>query len=59
MGGTEQDTDITKVELAFKLPPDDAMDANFMRVKAILTKAKSYDVGKAMALYPIESILDF
>jgi hypothetical protein len=44
MGGTEHATAITKGELALKLNQDDVEDASFMKVKAIVTEAKSYDV---------------
>lgn len=49
-----------KLELTLKLHPDDVIDVNFMRVKAIVTKAKSYDflIG-AMVLYPMGFFLDF
>jgi hypothetical protein len=44
MGGTEYTTTITKGELALKLNQDDIEDVSFMKVKAIITEAKSYDV---------------
>jgi hypothetical protein len=44
MGGTEHATAITKGELALKLNQDDVEDVSFMKVKAIVTEAKSYDV---------------
>jgi hypothetical protein len=60
MGGTQHATDITKTELSLQLNPDNVEDANFMKVKAIVTEAKSYDVlvGSTI-LYPMEFILDF
>jgi uncharacterized Tic20 family protein len=44
MGGTEHAIGITKVELSVKLNQHDVEDASFMKVKAIVTKTKSYDV---------------
>jgi hypothetical protein len=44
MGGTEHAIAITKGELALKLNQDDVEDASFMKVKAIVTEAKSSDV---------------
>jgi hypothetical protein len=41
IGGTEHTTAITKGELALKLNQDDVEDASFMKVKAIVTEAKS------------------
>jgi hypothetical protein len=60
MGGTEHATAITKGELALKLNQDDVEDASFMKVKAIGTEAKSYDVllGSTV-LYPMKFTLDF
>jgi hypothetical protein len=53
MGGTEHATAITKGELALKLNQDDVEDASFMKVKAIVTEAKSYDVlVGSTVLYP-------
>jgi hypothetical protein len=59
MGGTERATGIKKAELSLKLNQEDVEDACFMRVKAIVTEAKSYDVlvGTTM-LYPMGFILD-
>jgi hypothetical protein len=60
MGGTEHVTAITKEELALKLNQDDVEDASFMKVKAIVTEAKSYDVlVGSMVLYPMGFTLDF
>jgi hypothetical protein len=60
MGGTEHATAITKGELALKLNQDDVEDANFMKVKAIVTEAKSYNVlVGSTVLYPIGFTLDF
>jgi hypothetical protein len=60
MGGTELATCITKAELSLKLNQEDVKDVGFMKVKAILTEAKSYDilVGTTV-LYPMEFTLDF
>jgi hypothetical protein len=53
-------TAITKGELALKLNQDDVEDASFMKVKAIVTEAKSYDVLVGLTvLYPIGFTLDF
>jgi hypothetical protein len=58
--GTEHATAITKGELALKLNQDDVEDASFMKVKAIITEAKSYDVlVGSTVLYPMGFILDF
>jgi hypothetical protein len=60
MGGTERATGITKAKLSFKLNQEDVEDAGFMRVKAIVTEAKSYDVlVGTTVLYPMGFILDF
>jgi hypothetical protein len=63
MGGTERATGITKAELSLKLNQEDVEDvedAGFMRVKAIVTEAKSYDVlVGTTVLYPMEFTLDF
>jgi hypothetical protein len=60
MGGTEHATAITKGELALKLNQDVVEDASFMKVKAIITEAKSYDVlVESMVLYPMGFTLDF
>jgi hypothetical protein len=59
-GGTEHATGITRVELALKLHQDDVKDAGFMKVKAIITEAKSYDVLVGLTvLYPMGFILNF
>jgi hypothetical protein len=59
MGRTEHATAITKGELALKLNRDDVEDASFMKVKAIVTGAKSYDVLVGLTvLYPMGFILD-
>jgi hypothetical protein len=51
---------ITKGELALKLNQDDVEDASFMKVKAIITEAKSYDVlVGSKVLYPMGFTLDF
>jgi hypothetical protein len=45
--------------LALKLNQDDVEDASFMKVKAIVTGAKSYDVLVGLTvLYPMGFILD-
>jgi hypothetical protein len=60
MGGTERATGITKAELSLKLNQEDVKDAGFMRVKAIVTEAKSYDVlVGTTVLYPMGFTLDF
>jgi hypothetical protein len=60
MGGTERATGITKVELFLKLNQEDVEDASFMKVKAIVTEAKSYDVlVGTTVLYPMGYTLDF
>jgi hypothetical protein len=60
MGGTEQPMSITKAELSLKLNQNDVQDASFMKVKAIVTEAKAYDVLVGlMVLYPMGFILDF
>jgi hypothetical protein len=60
MRGTEHATAITKGELALKLNQDDVEDASFMKVKAIVTEAKSYDVlVGSTVLYPMGFTLDF
>jgi hypothetical protein len=60
MGGTERATGITKAELSLKLNQEDVENACFMKVKAIVTEAKSYDilVGTTV-LYPMGFTLDF
>jgi hypothetical protein len=60
MGGTECATGITKAELSHKLNQENKEDASFMKVKAIVTEAKLYDVlVGTMVLYPIGITLDF
>jgi hypothetical protein len=60
MGGTEHATGITKIELSLQLNPDNVEDASFMKVKAIITEAKSYDVlVGSTVLYPMGFTLDF
>jgi hypothetical protein len=60
MGGTERATGITKVELSLKLNQEDVKDACFMKVKAIVMEAKSYDVlVETTVLYPMGFTLDF
>jgi hypothetical protein len=60
MGGTEHATAITKGELVLKLNQDDVEDASFMKVKAIVTEAKSYNVlVGSTVLYPMGFTLDF
>jgi hypothetical protein len=60
MGGMERATGITKVELSLKLNQEDVEDACFMKVKAIVTEAKSYDVlVGTTVLYPMGFTLDF
>ena len=51
---------IINTELSLKLNQDDVEDAGFMKVKAIVTKVKSYDVlVEPTVLYPIGFILNF
>jgi hypothetical protein len=58
--GMERATGITKVELSLKLNQEDVEDASFMKVNAIVTEAKSYDVlVGTTVLYPMEFTLDF
>jgi hypothetical protein len=60
MGGTEHATAITKGELALKLNQDDVEGTSFMKVKVIVTEAKSYDVlVGSTVLYPMGFTLDF
>jgi hypothetical protein len=60
MGGTERATGITKVELSLKLNQEDVEDAGFMKMKAIVMEAKSYDVlVGTTVLYPMGFTLDF
>jgi hypothetical protein len=60
MGGTKRTTCITKAELSLKLNQGDVEDVGFMKVKAIVTEAKSYDVlVGTTVLYSMGFILDF
>jgi hypothetical protein len=60
MGGTERAIGITKVELSLKLNQENVEDAGFMKVKAVVTEAKSYDVlVGTTVLYPMGFTLDF
>jgi hypothetical protein len=60
MGGTERATSIMKAELSHKLNQEDVEDASFMKVKAIVMDAKSYDVlVGTIVLYPMGFTLDF
>jgi hypothetical protein len=60
MGGTERAIGITKAELSLKLNQEDVEDIGFMKVKAIVTEAKSYDVFVGTTvLYSMGFILDF
>jgi hypothetical protein len=53
-------TGITRTELSLKLHQNYIEDAGFMKVKAIVTKTKSYDVlVGSMVLYPVGFTLDF
>jgi hypothetical protein len=59
MGGTERTTGITKAKLSLKLNQEDVEDASFMKLKAIVTEAKSYDVlVGTTVLYPMEFTMD-
>jgi hypothetical protein len=60
MGGTERATGIMKAELSLKLNQEDVEDACLMKMKTIVTEAKSYDVlVGTTVLYPMEFTLDF
>jgi hypothetical protein len=60
MRGTEHATGITKTELSLKLNQEDVEDTGFMKVKAIVMEAKSYDIlVGTMVLYPMGFTLDF
>jgi hypothetical protein len=60
MGGTKRVIGITKAELSLKLNQEDVEDARFMKVKAIVKEAKSYDFLVGMTvLYPMGFTLDF
>jgi hypothetical protein len=60
MEGTERATGITKAELSLKLNQEYVEDAGFKKVKAIVTKAKSYDVLVGTTVqYPMGFTLDF
>jgi hypothetical protein len=60
MGGTERATGNTKAELSLKLNQEDVEDVGFMKVKAIVMEAKSYDVlVGTTVLYPMGFTLDF
>jgi hypothetical protein len=60
MGGTEHAAGITKAELSLKLNQEDVEDVGFMKVKAIITEANSYDVlVGTTVLYPMGFTLDF
>jgi hypothetical protein len=60
MGRMEHVMGITKGELFLKLNQGDVEDAGFIKVKAIVTKAKSYDIlVRSTVLYSMGFILDF
>ena len=60
MGETKRYTCITKAKLSLKLNQEDVEDVSFMKVKTIVTEAKSYDVLVRMTvMYPMRFILDF
>jgi hypothetical protein len=60
MGGMERATGIKKVELSLELNQEDVEDAGFMKEKAIVMEAKSYDVlVRTTVLCPMEFTLDF
>jgi hypothetical protein len=60
MGGMERAIGITKTELSLKLNQEHVEDVGFMKVKAIVTEAKSYDVlVGTTVLYPMGFTLDF
>jgi len=57
MEGTKLANDITRNELILQLYYD---DVSFIKVKDIVTKAKSHDVlVRAIVLYPMGFTLDF
>ena len=59
MGGTEHATNITKIELFLQLNLDNVKDTSFMKVKAIVMEAKSYDVlVGSMVMYPMGFTLE-
>jgi hypothetical protein len=62
-GETERTTGITKAELSLKLNQEDVEDiedTGFMKGKAIVTEAKSYDVlVETTVLYSMGFTLDF
>jgi hypothetical protein len=58
-GGTERAIGITKTELFLKFNQEDVEDVGFMKVKAIVMEAKSYDVlVGTTVLYPMGFSLD-
>jgi hypothetical protein len=58
--GTERATGIIKVELSLKFNHENVKNAGFIKVKAIVTEAKSYDVlVGTTVLYPMGFTLDF
>jgi hypothetical protein len=60
MKRTEHAIGIINDELSLQLNLDNVEDASFMKVKAIVTKAKSYDVlVGSTVLYPMDFTLDF
>jgi hypothetical protein len=60
MGGTEHTIGITKVKLSLQLNPDNIKNASFMKVKAIVIEAKSYDIlVGSKVLYPMGFTLEF
>jgi hypothetical protein len=60
MEGTQRAIGITKAELSLKLNQEDVEDTGFMKVKAIVIEAKSYDVlVGTTVLYPMRFTLDF
>lgn len=59
MGCTEHTTGITRAELVLRLNQDDVEDVSFMKVKAIVTEAKSYDILLGSAVLPMGFTLDF
>jgi hypothetical protein len=56
----EHATSITKTELSLQFNPEYIEDASFIKMKAIITEAKSYDVlVGSTVLYPMGFTLDF
>ena len=60
MGRTEHANSITRNKLEVQICQDGVENATYMKAKAIVTQANSYDIlVGAMVLYPMDFILDF